>query len=147
MRYVLFLLLVTGQGWQREMVDLHNQLRRRHDLHSLQWSDELAGKAQRWAETLLESGQLRHDPSRHGQNIFAMSGRPADVNFVFRAWASEASDYDYSRNTCSATCGHYTQIVWRDTKQIGCGVARGSGREIWVCDYDPPGNVNGERPY
>jgi len=44
-------------------------------------------------------------------------------------------------------CGHYTQIVWRDTKQVGCGVARDNRREIWVCNYDPPGNWVGHRPY
>ena len=38
------------------------------------------------------------------------------------AWVSEAADYDYATNTCSAVCGHYTQIVWRDTQDVGCGI-------------------------
>jgi hypothetical protein len=44
-------------------------------------------------------------------------------------------------------CGHYTQIVWRNTKSVGCAVARGKGVEVWVCNYDPPGNYAGQRPY
>jgi pathogenesis-related protein 1 len=44
-------------------------------------------------------------------------------------------------------CGHYTQIVWRNTKAVGCAVGGKGAREVWVCDYDPPGNYVGQRPY
>jgi len=56
-------------------------------------------------------------------------------------------NYNYKTNRCKGMCGHYTQIVWRDTKELGCGVARGGDREIWVCDYSPPGNYQGRLPY
>src|SRR5712691_6171246 len=60
---------------------------------------------------------------------------------------TEARNYDYASNRCHGVCGYYTQIVWRDTREVGCGVARGPGREVWVCDYSPPGNWVGRRPY
>jgi hypothetical protein len=41
---------------------------------------------------------------------------------------------------------HFTQLIWRDTKQLGCGVANCGGLEYWVCRYAPPGNWNGEKP-
>ena len=82
-----------------------------------------------------------------GENLFEVVGPPADENQVVDAWAAERSAYDYRKNSCSARCGHYTQIVWRDTRQVGCGVAQKNRREIWVCNYDPPGNIMGERPY
>jgi hypothetical protein len=71
------------------------------------------------------------------------------------AWASEASGYNYSANTCpSGACGHYTQVVWRNTAGMGCAVQLctsgtfGSGPwSFVVCDYTPAGNVNGLRPY
>jgi pathogenesis-related protein 1 len=62
-------------------------------------------------------------------------------------WASEAAQYDYKTNRCTGTCGHYTQLVWRDTKEVGCAVARSANREVWACDYAPPGNYIGMRPY
>ena len=43
--------------------------------------------------------------------------------------------------------GHYTQIVWRSTVEVGCAVARSGLHEVWVCRYSPPGNVVGQRPY
>jgi hypothetical protein len=37
--------------------------------------------------------------------------------------------------------GHFTQIVWRGTRVVGCGVASCSGKALWVCRYAPAGNV------
>lgn len=60
---------------------------------------------------------------------------------VVSAWADEAQDYHYASNTyCKAgkQCGHYTQVVWRDTKQVGCGMSLCPNQaQIWVCNYDP----------
>jgi hypothetical protein len=62
-----------------------------------------------------------------------------------------------SGGICQHECGHYTQIVWRSTTSTGCGVKNctsnspfGAGFPNWtlvVCDYEPPGNFNGQRPY
>jgi hypothetical protein len=38
-------------------------------------------------------------------------------------------------------------MVWRDTREVGCAVATDTEREVWVCEYYPPGNVAGFRPY
>ncbi|MBV9296765.1 MAG: hypothetical protein JO145_14435, partial [Acidobacteriaceae bacterium] len=61
--------------------------------------------------------------------------------------SSEAKDYQYAANSCFAVCGHYTQVVWRDTREVGCGMVHDARREVWVCDYAPYGNIVGERPY
>ena len=112
------------------------------------WSDQLAALAQKWAGTLMESGAFhpRRD-GRFGENLFESAGRATTAAEAVNTWAGEAKNYDYNANTCSARCGHYEQVVWRDTKAVGCGVARDNRREIWVCNYDPLGNLNGERPY
>jgi pathogenesis-related protein 1 len=48
-------------------------------------------------------------------------------------------------------CGHYTQIVWRKSLELGCGVAtckNGQATEdIWICNYAPAGNIIGQAPY
>ncbi len=116
----------------------------------LVWSGEVAAVAQAYAEKCV----FEHSQSPYGENLYASSGSstPADV---VTSWVSEAADYDYASNNCSGICGHYTQVVWADTTKLGCGMANcttgspfGSGSwQIWVCNYDPPGNFIGQKPY
>jgi pathogenesis-related protein 1 len=149
-----------AQAW----LDLHNAVRRDAQpppsppLPALTWSAGAAAVAQAWADRCLyQHNQGRGD---RGENI-AASAPPGhwSIADVVRAWASEAQDYDYASNTCAAgkQCGHYTQIVWRTTLRVGCAhrvcdVNSPFGGQLpswdfWVCDYEPPGNWVGQRPY
>jgi len=132
----------------REMLGAHNDVRMRVDVPPLRWSDRLAARAQEWASHLLQEGQFYHRPHAiFGENLFEISGAHASPGEVVGDWASEARDYSYRGNICHGMCGHYTQLVWNNTREVGCAVASEPGREVWVCNYDPPGNWVGERPY
>ena len=163
---IWFLIILAGTGsaqWRRfgegaaaaapsalsrEMLAVHNEVRARVRVPPLAWSDRLAARSQDWADTLLARRQFIHRPnSTYGENLFEITGAAASPAQVVDAWAAESRDYSYASNRCSGVCGHYTQVVWRDTKSVGCAVARGKGREVWVCNYDPPGNWVGRRPY
>jgi pathogenesis-related protein 1 len=150
-----------AQAW----LDAHNAIRRNVSpqpatpLPPLTWSSSAAAVAQAWADGCT----YQHNAGRgtRGENIAANTPpgtwSPATV---VNLWASEASDYDYASNSCAAgkVCGHYTQLVWRDTLRVGCAhricsvnspfpQAQTSSWEFWVCDYEPPGNYVGQRPY
>ena len=152
---VWFLLLLSTTGGAapasdliRESINAHRAVRARVGLAPLDWSTRLAALSQDWANTLLARSHIGHRPdSPYGENVFAGSGTTMSPAAVVNAWATEARNYDYRTNRCRGVCGHYTQIVWRGTKEVGCAVARGGGREIWVCNYSPAGNWMGERPY
>lgn len=135
-----------------EMVELHNRVRAQVRVPPLVWSDKLAAHAKQWAEQLADRGTFEHSRNpNYGENLYEISGTPgaafATPEQVIDAWASEARNYDYHSNRCRSVCGHYTQLVWRDTKEVGCAVASRRGREVWVCNYSPPGNYVGERPW
>jgi uncharacterized protein YkwD len=131
-----------------DMLAAHNAVRSTVGVPPLTWSAELAGVAQRWANRLAAERRLYHHQNPHyGQNLYLISGGRATPESVVHAWAAESRDYDYRSNSCRSRCGHYTQIVWRNTKQIGCAVSRTQQTEVWVCEYNPPGNYVGERPY
>ena len=130
------------------MLDSHNTIRARVGVSPLVWSDNLAEVAQDWANHLIATGGLSHRPNNiYGENIYTISGGTATPFEVVDLWAKEARGYDIRSNSCSGVCGHYTQIVWGKTRAVGCAVADAPRREIWVCNYDPPGNVIGYRPY
>lgn len=132
------------------MVSLHNAVRARVGVGPMTWSDELAGVAQEWANHLITNGQFVHSHNpNYGENLYEIQGAAATPNMVVKAWADEVSDYNYTANACvgSKMCGHYTQIVWADTSQVGCAMAKAGSREVWVCEYNPPGNYIGRRPY
>ena len=131
-----------------EMLTAHNSVRAQLKIAPLTWSERIARNAQEWADKLLAEKRFAHRPnSRYGENLYEIIGGRASPAQVVGDWASEASDYDYGSNKCRKVCGHYTQIVWAATKEVGCAIARDGRREVWVCNYDPPGNYVGRRPY
>lgn len=143
----------------QEIVDAHNKHRAMVGVPPLAYSDELEVSAQAWADTLKRNNQckLKHSETRYGENIFgapAWSNGPAQVvrsSEVIDAFASEKSDYTYSNNNCTPgrVCGHYTQVVWRNTTHVGCAMAMCDAPkdQVWVCQYNPPGNYVGQKPY
>jgi pathogenesis-related protein 1 len=132
----------------RAMLDAHNAARARVGVPPLAWSAQLAAVAQNWANHLIAARGFAHRPNnRYGENLYAISGGAASPARVAAAWVQEARGYDIRTNACAGDCGHYTQTVWRLTRLVGCGVATDAEREVWVCDYDPPGNFVGMRPY
>ena len=139
---------LDGQAISKQILEAHNRIRHSHGVEPLAWSDDLASYAKPWADRLASEGRLYHHPKpKYGENLYLISGGAASADEVVASWESESTDYDYRSNSCRSRCGHYTQIVWRDSKQLGCAVGRSGKTEVWVCEYNPPGNVIGERPY
>ena len=140
----------TASNIPQEMVNAHNQWRSKLGLPPLRWSDEVANVAQEHANYLASTGRFEQNPrTRYGENIFMASGRQYSPKEVVDEWGSEVAYYDYATNSCrpGEMCGHYTQVVWRDTTEVGCAVARSGNREVWVCNYNPTGNYRGQKPY
>ena len=138
----------SQQLWSHQIIAEHNAVRARVKVGPLSWSDRLAVVAQKWADTLMARNQFAHSHNNsYGENLFEITGATASPREVVENWASESESYDYKSNACHGVCGHYTQIVWASTRSVGCAIARKPGKEIWVCEYDPPGNYVGDRPY
>ncbi|NUP05461.1 MAG: hypothetical protein HOW73_05300 [Polyangiaceae bacterium] len=134
-----------GPGGEMGIVlDEHNRYRAAHCAPPLQWSPELAKVAQKWADTLAKKGCiLEHSQSKLGENL---AGGTASVMGPDRAaamWYEESKAHDYSKTGFSMGSGHFTQLVWKGSEKLGCGTVTCKDKRIWVCNYDPPGNMEG----
>lgn len=137
------------------ITERHNFWRQQVGQPPLIWSEELATEAQAWADELAKRGcEMEHRPHTgkwgtvHGENIFWAYNMDVNPKTVVDSWADERKFYQPATGKCKGgVCGHYTQIVWKDTRQVGCGMAKCGAEEIWVCNYDPPGNYVGEKAY
>lgn len=122
----------------------HNRLRERHCAPPLAWSDALAKSAQAWADHLKSSGcDLEHSTGPHGENLAAGSVGAMDGPAVVRYWYDESARYSFTKGRFTSDTGHFTQLVWAGTREVGCGTAQCKGMDLWVCQYDPPGNMQG----
>jgi uncharacterized protein YkwD len=149
--------LVDQQAMQAIM-SKHNQARGEVGVAALTWDDGLAADAQAWADHLAsQGGKLVHDSNRGnaGENLASSSdatGSPADGVDL---WYAEKPLYDAAPNKSTfddsnpdwKKWGHYTQMVWSTTSQIGCGTATGAFGRVTDCRYRAPGNIQGQLAY
>ncbi|WP_342377182.1 CAP domain-containing protein [Myxococcus stipitatus] len=153
----------SAKDFALEMVQAHNEARLgarptpKPPLPPLVWSDAAARQAASWAKAC----KFEHNPNRgdFGENLAAATPDMWGTAEVVKSWADEVVDYDHTRNTCKKgkVCGHYTQVVWRKTTGVGCATvlckknspfgASFPTWQLWVCNYTPPGNFVGQRPY
>jgi len=66
-----------------------------------------------------------------------------DFKTAITAWYDEVKYYNYNKPGFSGSTGHFTQVVWKSTKQVGCAkkFCKSSGWTIYICEYDAPGNI------
>ncbi|WP_164012488.1 CAP domain-containing protein [Pyxidicoccus trucidator] len=154
----------TLPPFARDMLDTHNEVRAGVSsprpspaLEPLGWSTA----AETVAKKHVEKCEWGHNSERGnlGENIAAATPDYWDTEGVVMAWADEVADYNYENNSCATgkQCGHYTQVVWRATTRVGCATkvctqnspfgAQAPTWQYWVCNYDPPGNYRGQKPY
>lgn len=147
-----------------EMVNSHNKWRVEVKTHPIIWSNELAEIARKYANDLKLTKcdvALNYDDHGKGKNVLWSNSKKVwwyhdpiiqyvDMDEVVRSWAMEKSDYNYKTNSCfeGKNCEHYLQIIWKETKEVGCEkVICNDNSQIFVCSYNPVGNLKGKKPY
>lgn len=129
-------------GWQAEILAAHNQHRAAHCAPALAWSAEIASVAQGWADHLASGGcDLEHSSGDLGENLAGGTKGAIGASRSVELWYGERPNYagGFSMNS-----GHFSQLVWKGSARLGCGVASCSDKDVYVCNYDPPGNVEGQ---
>ena len=117
------------------MLNIHNQERAAVGVPPLTWSNSLAADSQSWANHLTTLGLVcddqRCDATPHGAKNENIASGVADLNSpaeLAQLWADEKSKYNAGQRS-GAGIGHYTAMVWQNTREVGCGFSSGGG---WV---------------
>lgn len=139
-----------------QIVSAHNAARAEVGVEPIGWNPELAADAAEWAQHLASTGQFEHDPQERddpeGENLWMGTRGHYPVQRMVQAWEDEKKVFrpgrfpDNSRTGSWSDVGHYTQMVWKDTREVGCAIARNASDEVLVCRYTQAGNVMGESP-
>ncbi|RUS71315.1 hypothetical protein EGW08_020923 [Elysia chlorotica] len=147
---------VSLADFRQQGLQKHNELRARHGCPPLTLSDDLNAYAQNWAERLAREDNMYHSDvtlasgEKLGENL-AMKAGSMQLDYKgdepVQAWYDEISLYDFSKTWGQRGTGHFTQVVWKDTYQVGMGKARtADGTGVYaVASYRGPGNFYGNQ--
>lgn len=149
--------VAPADGFSQRVLAEHNRERERAGVPRLAWNDRLAREAQAWAGRLAGDGWLQHasytENRGAGENLWMGSAGYYAPEAMMAGFLEERRHYvpgtfpNVSRTGNWQDVGHYTQVVWRSTRELGCAVARNGSDDFLVCRYWPAGNWMGERPF
>lgn len=140
----------------------HNMWRQRVGVQTLVWNPSLAASAKTYAEQCIWAHDANRSPdagfSYVGENLYLSSQQPSSAVVLasVESWAEERLNYEFGRTIAQSVLsdvGHYTQLVWDDTMEVGCGYAycpsvQGAfAGTIVSCRYGPGGNYTNQTPY
>ncbi|CAN7090138.1 unnamed protein product [Brassica rapa subsp. narinosa] len=138
----------------KAFTDAHNKARAMVGVPPLVWSQTLEAAANRLARYQRNQKQCEFaslNPGKYGANQLWAKGLAVTPTLAVETWVKEKPFYDYKSDKCAPnhTCGVYKQVVWRDSKELGCAQAMCTKEStvLTICFYNPPGNIIGQKPY
>jgi hypothetical protein len=146
----------ANASMQQEILAAHNKYRTAVKVPSLVWSNTLASHAQQWANHLASLGgrTLQHSSNTgEGENLWLGTTGAFSYTKMVDLWGAEKKYFvrgtfpNVSSTGNWMAVGHYTQMIWKKTTQVGCATAKAGGNDILVCRYSPPGNYRGQPVY
>ena len=137
-------------AFRKEELSVHNDYRSNHNAPPLKLNSKLNDIAQNYAEQLAKKDKMVHSKNKMdgqdlGENLFMCGGHMITGKDMTKAWYDAIDDYDFKKPDFKSGTGHFTQVVWVGSKEVGFGAAQSkSGNYYGVANYFPPGNYIGE---
>ena len=139
------------------LLQTHNEERLRVGVKPLIWSVRLAAQAKLWADHLARTNSFEHAPESpgkdpQGENLWMGTLRAYTPEDMVGSWIDEKKQFKPGLFPKVSTTGnwqdvgHYTQLIWHSTTEVGCAVAANRSDEFLVCRYSPAGNWMGQSP-
>ena len=134
--------------FELEALKLHNKYRELHHSPPLNLNKDLCKIAKNYSEKLAQNFKKieysfgRYKGKDMGENIFMHNGIDVSAEMVVDNWYNESKNHDFKKDYQKGT-EHFTQMVWKDTKEVGFGIANKGNKCFVVANYYPPGNFLG----
>ncbi|XP_065065301.1 uncharacterized protein LOC135691380 [Rhopilema esculentum] len=130
--------------FQKDMAIEHNRYRNIHSASPLLLNSRMSKESQWYADNLARKGSVNHSPlkSRPGigesiEKLCTKSNGIPTASQVVKKWYEEVCNpgYNFKRDGKQVGTGHFTQIVWKDTKALGIGLAASKSEDGHICSY------------
>ena len=135
------------------MLEVHNAARRDYGVEPLTWSPALANDALIYAKRLATTQTFAHDTQKRtpvqGENLYMGTRGAWSYAGMAQLWVDERRDFkpgrfpDVTKRGHWSRVGHYTQIIWPTTREVGCAIVASAKDDYLVCRYLPAGNYYG----
>lgn len=135
--------------FEKQSLAAHNAYRSKHGVPPLKLSKSLCKYANEWVTQLAREDSFQHRPgNKYGENIFMKWTSDPTYQLTgaeaVDSWYSEIKDHVFGREPSSLKSGHFTQVVWKESRELGVAQAKSkTGKLIVVANYDPAGNMMG----
>ncbi|XP_028392017.1 Golgi-associated plant pathogenesis-related protein 1-like [Dendronephthya gigantea] len=136
--------------FEQESLKAHNKYRAIHNVPPMKLNTEMNAQAEKWAQHIASEGMLQHSDSEQrngdGENLFYRCQMPLTGGFATTEWYKEVCHYDFNtgKSVNGKTVGHFTQVIWKESLELGIGKATKGGCTYVVARYKPPGNWMGK---
>jgi hypothetical protein len=132
-----------------EITEYINQYRKAHQAPNLVWNETISTYSQTWANYLVTNNLFQHSGSQlYGENLAYFKGYGNDVITLLKLsidlWYKEIEYYNFAKPGFSSETGHFTCLVWKNSKTFGIGIAIADDTVVISFNTSPPGNILGE---
>ena len=137
------------------LLAIHNRERAAAGAAPLAWDANLARAAAAYGPALARRGKLAHSEAAarpgQGENLWMGTRGAYALEEMAGGWAAEKSLLragifpNVSASGNWRDVAHYTQMIWKGTRRIGCAIHTSRDWDFLICRYSPPGNVVGQR--
>jgi hypothetical protein len=132
-----------------EITNYVNKYRKLHKSPDLVWDDMIANYSQEWSNYLLINNLFQHSGSSiYGENLSYFKGYEGDpltfIKWSIDMWYQEIEYYDFNKPGFKSSTGHFTCLVWKDSKKFGMGISISDKTVVVSFNTSPPGNIIGE---
>ena len=127
-----------------EAIKRHNVLRACHNAEPLMFNCEILKISQDYANKNPSGhSQTTFHGKWMGENLYWSTGMTLTGNNPVDRWYNEISDYNFEEGKSNGgVTGHFTQVVWKSSRELGIGYYCKGTSCCVVGNYYPGGNYN-----